>query len=145
NNAVISVAGNFDESRLLDAIKNKFSNWRTNPNLKKDLETPEYNFEFISRNKEIEQVHLCLGFKGVKLNSDEMYPLLVLNNILGGSMSSRLFQSIREERGLAYSIYSYPSVYKNGGSLVIYAGTNPNQLEDVSKIIYNEIQDIIEN
>ena len=81
----------------------------------------------------------------MELDNKYTYPLLVLNNILGGSMSSRLFQSIREERGLAYSIYSYPSIYKNGGSLVIYAGTNPNQIEEVISLIYSEINDIIEN
>ncbi len=145
NNAVLSIAGNFDEKKLLETINDKFSTWNNNNNLSKAYETINYNFEVVSKYKEIEQTHLCIGFKGVELDSNDVYPLLVLNNVLGGSMSSKLFQSVREERGLAYSIYSYPSIYKNGGSLVIYAGTNPNQVEEVTKIIYNEIKDIIIN
>ncbi|QUH20785.1 M16 family metallopeptidase [Alkaliphilus sp. B6464] len=144
NNAVLSIAGNFDEKKLLETINDKFSTWSNN-NLDKVYETINYNFEVVSKYKEIEQTHMCIGFKGVELDSNDVYPLLVLNNVLGGSMSSKLFQSVREERGLAYSIYSYPSIYKNGGSLVIYAGTNPNQVEEVTKIIYNEIKDIISN
>ncbi len=145
NNAVLSVAGNFDEKLLLEAINSKFSIWNMNKNLKKDNTPIDFNFEKIYKNKDIEQSHICIGFKGLELDNKYTYPLLVLNNILGGSMSSRLFQSIREERGLAYSIYSYPSIYKNGGSLVIYAGTNPNQIEEVISLIYSEINDIIEN
>lgn len=145
NNAVLSIAGNFDEKKLLQTINNKFSTWGNNNNLDKAYETINYNFEIVSKDKEIEQTHLCIGFKGVELDSNDVYPLLVLNNVLGGSMSSRLFQSVREERGLAYSIYSYPSIYKNGGSLVIYAGTNPSQVEEVTKIIYSEIKNIISN
>lgn len=145
NNAVLSIAGNFDEKKLLQTINNKFSTWGNNNNLDKAYEIINYNFEIVSKDKEIEQTHLCIGFKGVELDSNDVYPLLVLNNVLGGSMSSRLFQSVREERGLAYSIYSYPSIYKNGGSLVIYAGTNPSQVEEVTKIIYSEIKNIISN
>ncbi|MBU5677469.1 insulinase family protein [Alkaliphilus sp. MSJ-5] len=145
NNAVLSIAGNFDEKKLLETINDKFSTWSNNNNLNKAYETINYNFEVVSKYKEIEQTHLCIGFKGAELDSNDVYPLLILNNVLGGSMSSKLFQSVREERGLAYSIYSYPSIYKNGGSLVIYAGTNPNQVEEVTKIIYNEIKDIISN
>lgn len=145
NNAVLSIAGNFDENKLLETIRSKFDNWKANNELSTFDDLANYNFESVSKTKEIEQAHLCIGFEGVQQNSDQLYPLLVLNNILGGSMSSRLFQSIREERGLAYSIYSYPSVYKNGGSLVIYAGMNPNQMNDVASIIYNELNDIILN
>jgi len=145
NNAVLSIAGNFDETMLLQTIEEKFGTWQVNSKLNKVHEVIDYNFESVYKNKEIEQVHLCIGFKGIELDSKNQYALLVLNNILGGSMSSRLFQSIREERGLAYSIYSYPSVYKNGGSLVIYAGTSPNQIEEVIKIIYDEIKDITKN
>lgn len=145
NNAVLSIVGNFDEAKLLETIQDKFSNWRNNKNLKGTNDIVSYNFESISKIKEVEQAHLCIGFKGVELDSNQVYPLLVLNNILGGSMSSRLFQSIREERGLAYSVYSYPSIYKNGGSLVIYAGTNPSQIEEVAKVIYSEIDTIVKN
>lgn len=145
NNAVLSIVGNFDEDRILETINDKFCNWHTNVKLSKFEDPIDYNFELVCKSKEIEQAHLCIGFKGFELNSENQYPLLVLNNILGGSMSSRLFQRIREDKGLAYSIYSYPSIYKNGGSLVIYAGTNPSQIKQVIEIIHDEIRDIMKN
>lgn len=145
NNAVLSVAGNFDEKSLLEEINRQFGIWTPNSHLKKGKKLADFNFENIYKNKDIEQTHICMAFKGFELDNENTYPLLVLNNILGGSMSSRLFQSIREERGLAYSIYSYPSVYKNGGNLVIYAGTNPSQVEEVIRIIREEINEIVTN
>ncbi len=145
NNAVLSIAGNFNETTLLEEIQRQFGIWTPNNQLKKVKKPADFNFENIYKNKDIEQTHICMAFKGFELDNENTYPLLVLNNILGGSMSSRLFQSIREERGLAYSIYSYPSVYKNGGNLVIYAGANPNQVEEIIRIVREEINEIVTN
>ncbi|SNR88782.1 Predicted Zn-dependent peptidase [Anaerovirgula multivorans] len=145
NNAVISIAGNFDEGNLLKVIEDKFGKWEKTENLVIKEETLDYNFTHYSKSKDIEQVHLCLGFKGIPLGENKLYPLLVVNNILGGSMSSRLFQNIREDRGLAYSIYSYPSTYKGGGLLSIYAGMNPNLLDEVSALIYSELENLSRN
>lgn len=86
---------------------------------------------------------MCIGFEGIEHGNDDIYPLLVVNNIFGGSMSSRLFQKIREEKGLAYSIYSYPASYKNTGLYTIYAGMNPNQLELVIELIKKEVTKLI--
>ncbi len=141
--AVISVAGNYDEAQLLAAIEKSFGQWQGQSNSSRDEKQLQYNFEFAQKVKDIEQTHLCLAFKGVPLGSKETYPLLVINNILGGSMSSRLFQRIREDRGLAYSVYSYPSSYKEGGLLTIYGGMNPNQLEEVAGLIKEEIELLI--
>lgn len=145
NNAVISVVGNFDENNLLTAIEKYFGLWKKadNPIIKEN--SLQYNFEHISKSKDIEQVHLCLGFKGIKLGENKLYPLMIVNNILGGSMSSRLFQNIREERGLVYSIYSYPSTYKDGGLLTIYVGMSPNVFDEVSSLIYNELENLSRN
>ncbi|AKL95425.1 peptidase M16 [Clostridium aceticum] len=142
NNAVISIAGNFDEDRLLKVIEEKFGHWEKAETLVKKDEVLQYNFNHVSRSKDIEQVHLCLGFKGIPMGQNKLYPLLVVNNILGGSMSSRLFQNIREEKGLAYSIYSYPSNYKGGGLLTIYGGMSPNQVEEVGGLIYKELEEL---
>ncbi|SDK47360.1 M16 family metallopeptidase [Natronincola ferrireducens] len=142
NNAVISVAGNFQEENLLKIIEDKFGNWKKSDILKKSEMPLQYNFENISKSKDIEQIHYCLGFKGISLGQSSLYPLLVVNNILGGSMSSRLFQNIREERGLAYSIYSYPSTYKGGGLLTIYAGMSPHLLQEVKDLIYKELEEL---
>ncbi|MGV8144945.1 MAG: M16 family metallopeptidase [Alkaliphilus sp.] len=145
-NIVISVAGNFDENQLIEEIERKFGNMKTSKKNGQKIDEVTYNFEHISKIKDIEQTHYCMGFKGVSLlNRKEHYPLLVVNNLLGGSMSSRLFQKIREEKGLTYSIYSYPSIYKNGGSLNIYAGTNPNQLAQVRDLIFGELKELVNN
>ena len=87
---------------------------------------------------------MCLGFKGVEHGSDELYSLLAVNNIFGGGMSSRLFQKIREEKGLVYSIYSYPSSYRNAGLFTIYAGMNAEHLNEVLKLIIDEVNILVE-
>ncbi|GAB6088181.1 M16 family metallopeptidase [Alkaliphilus crotonatoxidans] len=138
--AVISVAGNYDEAQLMGAIEKFFGDWKGQSLSQEQDHELQFNFEFSERVKDIEQTHICLGFRGVALGNQSTYPLLVINNILGGSMSSRLFQRIREDKGLAYSIYSYPSAYKGGGLLTIYGGMNPNQLEEAAYLIREEIE-----
>ncbi|MFP3822007.1 insulinase family protein, partial [Bacillus sp. SIMBA_008] len=69
------------------------------------ISEPEFHYEKLTRKKDTEQAHLCLGFKGLKVGDPDIYDLIVLNNVLGGSMSSRLFQDVREDKGLAYSVY----------------------------------------
>lgn len=142
---VISVVGNFDQDQLMKAIEAKFNQWQGELREQGPKNELTYNYQFNQRVKDIEQTHLCIGFKGVNLGKREQYPLLIVNNILGGSMSSRLFQKIREDKGLAYSVYSYPSFYKEGGLLTIYAGMNPNQLEEVSQLIQEEIALLVQH
>ncbi|MCD5410407.1 MAG: insulinase family protein [Clostridiales bacterium] len=145
-NIVISVAGNFEEDRLIEEIERKFGAMKPSKKNGQKIDEVTYNFKQVSKIKDIEQTHYCLGFKGVSLlDKKEHYPLLVVNNLLGGSMSSRLFQKIREENGLTYSIYSYPSIYKNGGSLNIYAGTNSSQLSKVRDLIFAELKELVNN
>ncbi|ABR48817.1 peptidase M16 domain protein [Alkaliphilus metalliredigens QYMF] len=144
DNTVIAIAGNFEEKSLLQAIEKRFANWESQPHRSKQASEIKLNFEEKVKKKEIEQVHLCLGFQGTSLDSKNLYPLLVFNNILGGSMSSRLFQNIREEKGLAYSIYSYPSIYTDSGFLAIYAGMNPQQYSVVSELISQELSNLRE-
>ena len=92
--------------------------------------------------KDTEQLNFCLGMEGVKRSSDDIYPLLVMNNIFGGSMSSRLFQRIREEKGLVYSVYSQPTSFKDIGTFTIYAGLNVEQVVNVAKLIYEDIENL---
>ena len=145
NNSVISVAGNFDEESLLKAIDSKFGKWHQNDNIEQPNDKILYNFEHVFKQKDIEQTHFCLGFPGKSLKSNNLYPLYILNNVLGGSMSSRLFQKVREEHGLVYSIYSYPSSYADAGLLAIYAGMNPGNLDEVCSLIFKELTDIKNN
>jgi predicted Zn-dependent peptidase len=89
-----------------------------------------------------EQAHLALGFRALSTGDPDRYALAVVNQVLGGGMSSRLFQTIREERGLAYSVYSQTSAYSDGGALVIYAGTAPRRVDEVLGLIHDELDRI---
>jgi predicted Zn-dependent peptidase len=142
HNSVISVAGNFDEEKLVELLTRYFSCWKAGSR----QETIYHPAQFISntriKEKETEQVHVCMGFKGIEHGNDRLYTLLAVNNIFGGGMSSRLFQKIREEKGLVYSIYSYPSSYQNAGLFTIYAGMNPEHLPKVVELVTQEIREI---
>ena len=81
-----------------------------------------------------------MGYNGLRIGDENTYSLTVLNNILGGSMSSRLFQEVREQRGLAYSIYSYHSSYQDSGILTIYGGTGANQLDSLYETISQTLE-----
>ena len=93
----------------------------------------------LAREKDTEQTHICLGFPGVPSDSDDLYALSVLGNALGGGMSSRLFQRIREELGLAYSVYTYSSSYQGLGSFCVYAGTTPDNAPTVLSELQSQL------
>lgn len=137
-NIVIAVVGNFDETSLTDMLEKYFGNWTSTVDVTIDRQVVEFKPKISIREKDTEQVHLCIGFEGIQNGDDNLYPLLAVNNIFGGSMSSRLFQKIREKKGLVYSIYSYPTAYNDAGLLTIYAGMKPEQLNEVINLIYNE-------
>lgn len=124
-NSVISISGKFDMKNIEKLIQNYFGKWYTkNKNITK-YSSPELLNHHYFRKKDIEQLHISLGIPGVEIGSDDTYALILLSNILGGGASSLLFQKIREELGLCYSIYSYISAFKNTGIISIYAGLNP--------------------
>ncbi|TLS37378.1 M16 family metallopeptidase [Pseudalkalibacillus caeni] len=137
DNIVISVAGNVDEA-FIEHVKSYFEGYKTGQE-KPDIEKPVFKSDKIARKKETEQAHLCLGYQGLPFGTPDIYSLIVMNNILGGSMSSRLFQEVREERGLAYSVFSYHSAFKDNGLLTIYGGTAPGQLEQLYETISNTL------
>lgn len=129
-NTVIAVAGNIDESETIKLAEHYFGHFQSTEKTN-TLTKPHVTYEHLIRKKETEQAHFCLGFEGMPVGSPSIYALILLNNVLGGSMSSRLFQEVREERGLAYSVYSYHTAFTDTGSLHLYAGTAPHQLEQV--------------
>ncbi len=146
DNTVIAVAGNFNENHLYQLVNEYFGNWKnTKPQQEEQLLEPLIKFGRVSRQKDIEQIHLNIGYQGAVLGSAEMYDLLILNNIIGGSMSSRLFQKIREDRGLVYSIYTSMNNYTNNGVYSIYCSMNPGQLSLVQELIDEEINLLITN
>lgn len=139
-NSVISIAGNYDDAFLEKLIQQYLSKWPSNNNIKPEYGSTEFISGKIIKEKETEQVHICLGFEGIEHGNDKLYTLLAVNNIFGGGMSSRLFQKVREEKGLVYSIYSYPSSYKNSGLFTIYAGMNPEHIDKVINIVAEEVR-----
>ncbi len=139
-NIVISVAGNYNEDSLKEILERYFGKWKSKAGPKNGKTTVEFRSETCVHEKDTEQVHICIGFEGVKNGDDKIYPLLAINNIFGGGMSSRLFQKIREKKGLVYSIYSYPTTYNDAGLFTIYAGMKPENLGNVTELIYEEIR-----
>ena len=98
---------------------------------RKPTPAPEGPSQSIVKNKPLEQVHLLLGTQGLAAAHAQRYAFSVLNTILGGGMSSRLFQEVREKRGLAYSVYSFLSSFKDSGMIGVYVGTGENTLSSV--------------
>ena len=145
NNIVISCAGHFEREALMDALNRYFAGGGMGEHSPRKVSTLSGGHRFRAVEKDIEQVHLCLGFPGFALDEDGQYALFVLNNALGGSMSSRLFQSIREARGLAYSVYSYPSSYTETGYFALYAGTGEGTAEQVTALILEELEKLRKN
>ncbi|TMW73256.1 M16 family metallopeptidase [Alteribacter natronophilus] len=143
DNVVISVCGNVDES-FVDFIEQTFSGMRQYKSNKK-LSKPDFRYGKMARKKETEQAHLCIGYEGLSIGHDDIYSLVLLNNVLGGSMSSRLFQEIRENRGLAYSVFSYHSSFHDTGMVTLYAGTAVRHLDEMYKCLSSVVNDVKEN
>jgi predicted Zn-dependent peptidase len=120
-NIVVSVAGNFLIDEVASCVESTFGKAPAGRLARQPSES-EHSPSFISRSKDIEQSHIMIGRRGVHLASDDYYAFILFNSVLGGSMSSRLFQSIREEKGLAYSVYSMCNSFVNAGVFMIYAG-----------------------
>jgi predicted Zn-dependent peptidase len=140
---VVAAAGGFDFSELCDEVQKTLGSID-----RCDIKVDSYpTFEpekgtLIMREKPVEQAHLCLAMPGYALGDDRIYALSALNNVFGGSMSSRLFQLIREQRGLAYDIYSHPASYRNCGSFTIYTGVNAAQAPTALNLILEEMEGI---
>ena len=140
NNSVISICGNFKFEEIVKQIEEKFKTWQP-----KSVDTtttkPNFNPCIVKKNKDIEQVNLAINLDAIPMtNNREVYALSVVNNVCGGSISSRLFQKIREEKGLAYSIYSSQTLYEDCGELGIFASTSTENIQEVYKSILEEIE-----
>lgn len=143
DNIVIAAAGNLDHNILVQ-LSNKFFGKLTGKKQNASIVKPVFTPTRTVRTKDTEQVHLCLSAQGTPQNSANTYKIHALNNILGGGISSRLFQAVREEKGLAYSIYSYQTNYSDTGLFTIYAGTRPANAPQVIEITLQTL-DAIKN
>jgi predicted Zn-dependent peptidase len=141
-NIVIAVAGSFVRETLLSLLERYFHDVKAGERHAARPVSIQSGFRTALVQKDVEQINLCLALPGAALGTDEYFAQAVLSNALGGSMSSRLFQHIREERGLAYSVYSYPMAYRGAGSLCFYAGCTEGQAKEVLSLLFKELDDV---
>ena len=143
-NAVVALAGHVDMGQVKELLEEKFGGWAGAAGEAFPVSTAIDVPRKLARDKDTEQVHLCLSFRSHEMGSTQVYPAAVLNNVLGGGMSSRLFQRIREELGMAYSVYSGPATYPHCGEFTIYAATNPKHVKTVLEQIDIEIKKLLD-
>jgi predicted Zn-dependent peptidase len=143
-NMVFSAAGNLDHDQFVGAVTGKFASLAGGATLS-EMPAPEPSARIAMRNKKsLEQVQICLGVPAPPITDEDRYATLILNTVLGGGMSSRLFQTIREERGMVYSIYSDLSPYRDTGTLCVYAGTSAGKALEVVGLIMAELRKLKE-
>ena len=137
-NAVLSIAGNYDWAQVQELLQIHLGAWSPEGLRPHGCDTRSVDPTCLAKEKEIEQVHICLGFPGLSIGDPRNYELSLFNSVYGGAMSSRLFQKIREESGMAYTVYSYPNAYTDCGMLSVYAATNP----DTAVQVYEQILEV---
>ena len=139
-NMIIAIAGNIDGARVKDKVESYLN--QDIPGQSQFINTKIGDYvPFIKTvAKDTEQVQICLGLPGISYHDQRRYTQNIMNSILGGGISSRLFQTIREELGLAYSVYSYPSNYSDTGSYVIHIGTGPGKVAQFFEALHGEIE-----
>jgi predicted Zn-dependent peptidase len=141
NNIFISVAGDIDDKTLNRMLEKYFSDFNKDEFTPR-INRPKFVFEAREFKKDTAQIHIAFTFKGSKLFSRENVVSTIFNTILGGNMSSRLFQKLREERGLVYTVYTYPVRLSDSGGTVVYASTTRNYQSEVESIIMVEVENI---
>ena len=145
NNMVIAAAGHLRHSQILDLVQERFHHVKPHADRIADP-TPVVRSRITLKNKPaLEQVQLCLGVPSYPLAHERRYACYVLNTLLGGGMSSRLFQTIREKQGLAYAVFSELTPYKDTGCLLVYAGTSRESAPRVVSSIIEQFRDLKEN
>ena len=145
SNMIVSVAGNFNKCETLQWIKAAFSDVNTGSKVeRKQIEeyTPTYKKTTFKKEKDIEQLHMNLAIQSPAFVDEERYVATIVNAIFGGDVNSRLFQCIREQYGLTYSVYSYGSSFSDTGLMHIYAAMNPQQQERVYQLIINIMNEL---
>ena len=140
NRMVLTAAGNLDHENLVALAEEKLGDLQKHVDL--NPEPACFSGGVRLDPKDLEQAHVTFALDGLSYRSEDYYALQVLISVLGGGMSSRLFQEVREKRGLCYSIYAYGASYEDAGSIGIYAGTGPDQARDLTSVIADVVQDV---
>lgn len=141
---VVAVAGNFDEEAIEAIFEDRLTSLR-DKKPKKEIQLKPYQQSFNVKVRDIEQTHICLATPGIALDDPRYYAFVLLNSIFGGSMSSRLFQNIREQKGLAYSVCSMNLFSSYWGFFSIYAGVSPEKAEEALDAIHYELDALRES
>jgi predicted Zn-dependent peptidase len=138
-NLIVAAAGNIEHARVRELIERAFA---TLPATRErfDDSTPRVVPQVIVRSKELEQSHVCLGTNSYPQSHGDRYVSYIMNTVLGGSMSSRLFQNVREKRGLAYAVFSGLSAYRDAGNITIYAGCSNEAVPEVVELCVGELR-----
>lgn len=144
DNVVVSVAGNIDEEQCVRLVDEYFAAKFKREKSASQFVTEKTRRDNLFKTKSIEQAHIGVAMKGVSVSDERSDALGIANAVFGGGMSSRLFQRIREKMGLAYSVYSYSSQYKDNGVLEIYAGVNSRSRDKAVAAVLNEIKNFRE-
>jgi len=142
-NMIFSAAGNLDHDAFVNLVAEKLAHLPSTPDSEKEqlLTLPKTHARIVSKQKKsLEQLQLCMGVPAPAVNDEQRYAAGLLNAILGGGMSSRLFQNVREDRGLAYSIFSELNSFRDTGSLCVYAGTSAQNAEQVIRLTVEEFR-----
>lgn len=134
---VFAAAGKLEHQEIVDLVTEKFASLPGDR--PKEAVPAVYKGGTFHQTRDLEQTHVVLGFEGLPFGHPDYYAASVLSTILGGGMSSRLFQEVREKRGLVYSIYSFTSSYQDAGIFGIYAGTNPQQVSELLPVVHEEL------
>ena len=135
---ILAAAGRLDHDAIVELAQRAFGNLRGNDATR--LEPALYKGGDMREERDLEQLHIVLGFKGIALDDPDFYPSSALSTLLGGGMSSRLFQEVREKRGLAYSIYAFGASYSDAGIFGGYAGTSENDAKELVSVIAGEMR-----
>ena len=138
-NLIVSAAGNVEHARVRDLIARAFDKLPSTRAAFED-EPPRVQPQIIVRSKELEQSHVVLGTNSYPQNHADRYVSYIMNTVLGGSMSSRLFQNVREKRGLAYAVFSGLSAYRDAGNVTIYAGCANEAVTEVVDLCVEELR-----
>lgn len=138
-NLIVSAVGNLEHGQVRELVEKKFGSLESVGEPVAE-QAPQVVPKIQIRNKELEQSHLCLGASSYPQNHDDRYVSYVLNTLLGGSMSSRLFQNVREKRGLAYAVFSGLSAYRDAGSCTVYAGCASEAVGEVVDLVVEELR-----
>jgi predicted Zn-dependent peptidase len=138
-NLIVAAVGNIEHEQVRDLVQRAFEGLNSRSESVTE-DPPNVVPTTVIRNKDLEQSHVCLGTGSYRQDHDERYSSYVLNTVLGGSMSSRLFQNVREKRGLAYAVFSGLSAYRDAGSITIYAGCANNAVGELIDVVIGELR-----